>query len=202
MPTFRRDHALVTAAQPSGSVTFVFTDIEGSTRLLDELGVEAYREVLAEHRRVVREGLRPPRGVRGRLRGRCLLLRIRHRPGRRQGRDRGDGRARRRPHLDQGRDPHRRTGARPAEVRRARRLRLWSASVALHESCTAPLGPVLARIEAAMLAPLRSVCEEREFERFWEAGRSLTMPEAIDLASAEAGRVVAQAELEGVELRP
>jgi hypothetical protein len=42
-------------AQPSGLVTLVFTDIEGSTRLLDQLGTEAYREALGEHRRVVRE---------------------------------------------------------------------------------------------------------------------------------------------------
>ena len=41
--------------QPSGVVTFVFTDIEGSTRLLEELGVDAYREALGEHRRIVRE---------------------------------------------------------------------------------------------------------------------------------------------------
>ena len=41
--------------QPSGSVTFVFTDIEGSTRLMRELGEETYRDVLAEHRRVVRD---------------------------------------------------------------------------------------------------------------------------------------------------
>jgi predicted ATPase len=41
--------------QPTGSVTLVFTDVEGSTRLLHELGVEAYREALAAHRRVVRE---------------------------------------------------------------------------------------------------------------------------------------------------
>ena len=41
--------------QPSGSVTLVFTDIEGSTKLLEELGVDAYKEALAEHRRVVRE---------------------------------------------------------------------------------------------------------------------------------------------------
>jgi class 3 adenylate cyclase len=41
--------------QPSGSVTLVFTDIEGSTRLMSELGEEAYRDVLAEHRRVVRD---------------------------------------------------------------------------------------------------------------------------------------------------
>src|SRR5205814_947978 len=34
---------------PSGTVTFLFTDIEGSTRLLHELG-DAYAEALAEHR--------------------------------------------------------------------------------------------------------------------------------------------------------
>src|SRR5918999_1065103 len=38
---------------PAGTVTFLFTDIEGSTRLLHELG-EDYAEVLAEHRRVLR----------------------------------------------------------------------------------------------------------------------------------------------------
>ena len=41
--------------QPTGSITLVFTDVEGSTRLLRELGEEAYRDALAEHRRVVRE---------------------------------------------------------------------------------------------------------------------------------------------------
>jgi class 3 adenylate cyclase len=40
---------------PAGTVTLVFTDIEGSTRLLHELGAEAYSEALAEHRRVLRE---------------------------------------------------------------------------------------------------------------------------------------------------
>ena len=40
---------------PSGTVTFVFTDIEGSTRLLDEVGPEAYAQALAGHRRIVRE---------------------------------------------------------------------------------------------------------------------------------------------------
>ena len=39
---------------PSGTVTFVFTDIEGSTGLLKELG-DAYADVLSEHRRIVRE---------------------------------------------------------------------------------------------------------------------------------------------------
>jgi DNA-binding NarL/FixJ family response regulator/class 3 adenylate cyclase len=38
---------------PSGTVTFLFTDIEGSTRLLKQLG-EGYGEVLAEHQRLLR----------------------------------------------------------------------------------------------------------------------------------------------------
>ena len=42
------------AAQRSSTVTMVFTDIEGSTRMLQELGADRYREALAEHRRIVR----------------------------------------------------------------------------------------------------------------------------------------------------
>ena len=40
---------------PAGTVTFLFTDVEGSTRLLDDLGSEDYAAALAEHRRIVRE---------------------------------------------------------------------------------------------------------------------------------------------------
>jgi len=40
---------------PSATVTFLFTDVEGSTRLLHELGAEAYADALAEHRRVLRK---------------------------------------------------------------------------------------------------------------------------------------------------
>jgi predicted ATPase len=40
---------------PSGTVTLLFTDIEGSTKLLEELGPEGYRDALAEHRRLLRE---------------------------------------------------------------------------------------------------------------------------------------------------
>jgi class 3 adenylate cyclase len=39
---------------PGGTVTFAFTDIEGSTRLLQELGDEVYATVSADHRRIVR----------------------------------------------------------------------------------------------------------------------------------------------------
>ena len=39
---------------PGGTVTFLFTDVEGSTRLLHEHG-DAYAGMLAEHRRALRE---------------------------------------------------------------------------------------------------------------------------------------------------
>jgi predicted ATPase len=39
---------------PSGTVTFLFTDMEGSTRLLQSLGPERYAEVLGDYRRVIR----------------------------------------------------------------------------------------------------------------------------------------------------
>src|ERR687896_1367845 len=48
---------------PSGTVTFLFTDIEGSTSLLHELGPERYAEALAEHRRVLRSAFARHGGV-------------------------------------------------------------------------------------------------------------------------------------------
>ena len=47
---------------PSGIVTFLFTDVEGSTKLLHELGTERYGRALAEHRRVVRAAFAGERG--------------------------------------------------------------------------------------------------------------------------------------------
>ena len=47
---------------PTGTVTFLFTDIEGSTRLLQELG-DGYAAVLAEHHRVLRDVWARHRGV-------------------------------------------------------------------------------------------------------------------------------------------
>ncbi len=48
---------------PQGTVTFLFTDIEGSTRLLHELGPARYAEALAEHRLIVREASAAHGGV-------------------------------------------------------------------------------------------------------------------------------------------
>jgi predicted ATPase/class 3 adenylate cyclase len=51
------------AKLPSGTVTLLFTDIEGSTRLIDELGEDGYVETLAEHRRLLRSAFSAHGGV-------------------------------------------------------------------------------------------------------------------------------------------
>ena len=48
--------------------------------------------------------------------------------------------------------------------------RLWSAAVALFESCGIQREPVLERVEESMLAPLRAEVDEAEFDRLWDAG--------------------------------
>ena len=47
----------MSAALPTGTVTFLFTDIEGSTNLLRELGTDSYDAVLVEHGRTLRAAL-------------------------------------------------------------------------------------------------------------------------------------------------
>lgn len=48
---------------PSGTVTFLFTDIAGSTKLLNALGAEAYADALATHRRLLRDAFMRNGGV-------------------------------------------------------------------------------------------------------------------------------------------
>jgi class 3 adenylate cyclase len=56
MPPVRRD-------LPSGTVTLLFTDVEGSTRLLHKLGAEEYAEALGHHRRLIRNACARHGGV-------------------------------------------------------------------------------------------------------------------------------------------
>ena len=51
-----------TVELPTGTVTFLFTDIEGSTRLLQSLG-EGYSDVLSQHHRLLREAVEGAGGV-------------------------------------------------------------------------------------------------------------------------------------------
>ena len=48
---------------PDGTVTFLFTDIEGSTKLLQEFGAERFAAALAEHRRVLRAAFSAHGGI-------------------------------------------------------------------------------------------------------------------------------------------
>jgi predicted ATPase/class 3 adenylate cyclase len=58
---------------PGGTVTLLFTDIEGSTRLLDELGAR-YADVLAEHRHVLRDAFSRHGGVEVDTQGDALFV--------------------------------------------------------------------------------------------------------------------------------
>ena len=51
----RKRHSRAVISQPTGIVTLLFTDIEGSTKLLDRLGAERYAAVLEMHRVLLRE---------------------------------------------------------------------------------------------------------------------------------------------------
>jgi predicted ATPase/class 3 adenylate cyclase len=57
------DDRAMRADLPTGAVTFLFTDVEGSTKLLRELGAEAYARELGEHRRIVRDSCAVEGGV-------------------------------------------------------------------------------------------------------------------------------------------
>ena len=46
----------------TGTVTFLFTDIEGSTKLLEHLG-ERYGDALSSHRAILREAARDHGGT-------------------------------------------------------------------------------------------------------------------------------------------
>jgi predicted ATPase/class 3 adenylate cyclase len=56
-------HDRVRRDLPTGDVTFLFTDVEGSTKLLQELGEERYADALAVHRRTLREAFGAHEGV-------------------------------------------------------------------------------------------------------------------------------------------
>jgi predicted ATPase/class 3 adenylate cyclase len=48
---------------PSGTVTFLFTDVEGSTARLHELGADKFDKALAEHRRILRNAFSTYGGI-------------------------------------------------------------------------------------------------------------------------------------------
>jgi predicted ATPase/class 3 adenylate cyclase len=59
---------------PAGTATFVFTDIEGSTRLARELGTERWEEVLEAHARILRSSAMARQGREVRTEGDAFFL--------------------------------------------------------------------------------------------------------------------------------
>src|SRR5919106_2551704 len=53
----------VEGSLPQGTVIFLFTDIEGSTQLLERLGSDAYGAALATHRELLRRAVDGEQGV-------------------------------------------------------------------------------------------------------------------------------------------
>jgi len=58
---------------PAGTLTFLFTDIEGSTKLQNELGTDRYQDVLEAHTRLLREAFMEG-GVEVRVEGDALFV--------------------------------------------------------------------------------------------------------------------------------
>ena len=61
-------------AAPDGTVTILFSDIEGSTALNVELGDEGWMELLAEHNRLVREAIRRHHGFEVKTEGDAFMV--------------------------------------------------------------------------------------------------------------------------------
>jgi predicted ATPase/class 3 adenylate cyclase len=76
-----RDNGRVQSELPTGTVTFLFTDVEGSTNLLHELGPEDYSRALAAHRRILRAAFAANEGVEVDTQGDALFVAFPTAPG-------------------------------------------------------------------------------------------------------------------------
>ena len=71
------DSALVGSTLPTGLLTFLFVDIEGSTRILQNLGEARYGDVLSDYRRLVRDAYSRHRGIEFGTEGDALFVAFR-----------------------------------------------------------------------------------------------------------------------------
>jgi class 3 adenylate cyclase len=67
---------------PTGTATFLFTDIEGSTALLQRLFDRRYAEILEEHQRLLRDAFAKGNGQEIDIQGGAFLGGVRPGPGR------------------------------------------------------------------------------------------------------------------------
>ncbi|HEU5112551.1 MAG TPA: adenylate/guanylate cyclase domain-containing protein, partial [Acidimicrobiia bacterium] len=63
-----------TATAPNGTVTILFTDIEGSTQLTEQLGDEDWLTVLRAHNKVVRDQVKDHAGFEVKSQGDGFML--------------------------------------------------------------------------------------------------------------------------------
>src|SRR5438046_2300211 len=68
----RTIHAVATGPLPRGTLTFLFTDIEGSTKLLNGLGTDRYQQVLEAHTEALRRAF--AKGYEVRIEGDALFV--------------------------------------------------------------------------------------------------------------------------------
>ena len=65
---------------PTGTVTFLFSDMEGSTRLVQDLGPAAFTQVLDQHNAILREAISGHGGVERVTQGDSFLVMFREAP--------------------------------------------------------------------------------------------------------------------------
>ncbi len=65
---------------PTGTVTFLFSDIEGSTRLVQDLGPSVFTRVLEQHNSLIREAVGRHAGVERGTQGDSFLVMFREAP--------------------------------------------------------------------------------------------------------------------------
>jgi len=173
---------------PRGTVTFLFTDIEGSTRLLQHLG-DVYAAVLEEHGRILRGVVETRNGVviDGGATGDCRAsMAERHARARPDGVAYGRADRHERP-LRRSRCAGRKLGDRHgvaaalegfarvagASARFERSARLFAAAAALREAVGAPIPPVSRAAYDGDLATVRAGLDEATFNAVWGEGEPL-----------------------------
>ena len=167
---------------PTGTVTFLFTDVEGSTRLLHELGAEAYAEALAEHRRVIREACAAESGVEVDTQGDAFFFAFPTAPGalaaasalHRCARLRPDQRARRPAHRDAAADRRglRRRRRPPRGPHRRRRPRRAGARLVLDCPARRASSSPTSASTGSRTSPLPSASTNSETASFRRSSRS------------------------------
>src|SRR5437773_11332665 len=65
---------------PTGTVTFLFSDVEGSTELSQRLDARTYRDVLEQHHRLLRTAFAANRGIERGTEGDSFLVIFRDAP--------------------------------------------------------------------------------------------------------------------------